>query len=228
MSRRRALRILSPAALTLVFLAGDAQVASAQSSSTSGKPDSTKSQNQTPPQQNAKPRHVITNDDIDAMHAGSASDSSGASDTDTAIFGSSSCDDECAAEAREDLGFGPEREGDWQFALGAARRHLVADTEWQHAYAREATAMRRYCIFQYQQMVGVPPSGNDYQSQVDRAQRQQYVTNMQQMLWQQISIANAPISRMIDDARRLEPVRAMIMSVVSEHLTQSCPQGIDP
>ena len=170
----------------------------------------------------APKKHVITNDDINADRARHNDGFAGGARDAHAIPGTGVCDDECADEARDIAGFGGDQDGEWQFALTAARRNLAADASWPGAYVTLARAVNQYCTFQQQVQMTAVPSGNDYNSQVERAKRQKYVEDMSRVLGQNVTNANAQIDRMAQDAEESEPARGAILRVLAERVNDSC------
>jgi hypothetical protein len=167
-------------------------------------------------------KHVVTNDDINADRARHDDGFDGGARKAHAIPGTGVCDDQCADEAREMAGFGPDQDGEWQFALTAARRNLAADTAWPGAYVTLSRAVSQYCTFQQQVQMTAVPSGNDYSSQVERAKRQKYVEDMSRVLGQNVTNANAQIERMAQEAEESEPARGAIMRVLAGRVNDSC------
>ena len=145
-----------------------------------------------------KPR-VITNDDIKADRARHNDGFAGGRDLRESPA-NGDCDDECADQAREMAGFNEDQEGDWRFALAAARRNLTMDRAWPGAYTTLARAVKTYCTFQQQVQQAAAPTGNDYSSRVERAKRQKYVEDMDRVLRQSVDNANAQIGRMAQQA----------------------------
>jgi hypothetical protein len=170
----------------------------------------------------SKKSRVITNDDINADRA-RHNDGFGGGRNTHAIPGTGECDDQCADEARDMAGFGPDQEGEWRFALTAARRNLAADTAWPGAYVTLARAVKTYCTFQQQVQATATPSGNDYGSRVERARHDKYVENMGRVLGQTVDNANAQIDHMAQQADdNEEPARGAIMRVLAQRVNHSC------
>ena len=198
------------------------QASTQQASTSPQSPKQADSAPATSQSQPPKPHKVITNDDIAADHARALGKGAGGGKAGPQVPESSACDAGCAAEARDMSGYGPEHEGEWQFLLAAARRNLAADKQWAAAQRELANAVQNLCTFEYQQQVAVPPSGSDWQSLVDRAQRQKEVENMTRMLNQNLSNANARMGRLIQQADEAEPVRGAIMQVLASRINDSC------
>ena len=168
-----------------------------------------------------KPR-VITNDDIKADRIRHNDGFVGGRDLRESPA-NGDCDDECADQAREMAGFDADQEGDWRFALAAARRNLATDRAWPGAYATLAQAVKTYCTYQQQVQQAAVPTGNDYSSRVERAKREKYVEDMTRVLRQNIDNANAQIERMAQQADDTdEPVRGAIMRVLAQRVIDSC------
>jgi len=177
-------------------------------------------------QKPATQRKVITNDDIDAEHAREAE---GTQNGKTGvIYATGLCDAECADEAREAMGFGPQREGEWQIRLVTARRNLQADTDWRRAYSSLGDALNTYCTFQYQLQTAMLPTSNTWDAGIERAKRQQYSENMERVLMQRVQGANIQLVRIAQAVRPVEPVRATIMNVLVSRLYGSSCMGEDP
>jgi hypothetical protein len=161
---------------------------------------------------------VITNDDLRSSRF-SANDGPGQRQQD---LHTGECDDQCATEARAMADFGPDQDGDWAFALTTARRNLELDTAWPAAIATLARAEKTYCTFRQQLESTAVPSGDDYNSRVERARRQNYANEMDRVLSQNVTNAYAQIDRMADRAEDGEPARAAIMRVLARRVTDSC------
>jgi hypothetical protein len=223
----------------LIFLAP--HPAAAQSASSSGtapaaQPETSKpsGEKQNPPAENpasqkpAKARKVITNEDIDTAHARNASKIGSDGKFAAPMFGNALCDEDCGLQARDQLGFGPEREGEWQMQLAAARRNLAADSAWQRAYWNASQKEHMYCDFVTQERNTILPEGNDYWARVDRAKHEQYVEDMGRTLSQGVQSATNQINQLIEATRPIDPVRAAIMGVISFQVFNSCPAIVDP
>jgi len=169
-----------------------------------------------------KKSRVITNDDIKADRIRHNDGFAGGQDLrESPVNGD--CDDECADQAREMAGFNEDQEGDWRFALTAARRNLATDRAWPGAYATLARAVKAYCTYQQQVQQAAVPTGSDYGSRVERAKRQKYVEDMTRVLRQNIDNANAQIERMAQQAGDTdEPARGAIMRVLAQRVIDSC------
>jgi hypothetical protein len=178
-------------------------------------------------QKPAKPRKVITNDDIDAAHARAAQGIAGEQKAGDFIPATGACDEDCAREVRQQMGYGPEQEGEWQFQLVAARRNLAKDTRWRQVSYELNQAVQLYCGFMDQQRTAVLPSGNGWSAAQERAERQRYAENMGRTLSQKLSNATAATNRYIGETGQLEPVRAAMMNVLASRQVNSC-SYLDP
>lgn len=170
----------------------------------------------------SKKPSIITNDDINADRA-RHNDGFGGGRNTHGIAGTGECDDQCADQARDMAGFGPDQEGEWRFALTEARRNLAADRAWPGAYVTLARAMKTYCTFQQQVQATAAPSGDDYGSRVERERHDQYVEDMGRVLSQTVDNAKAQIERMAQQADdNEEPARGAIMRVLAQRVNDSC------
>jgi hypothetical protein len=180
---------------------------------TSGKTTAIEPPSATPP----KAHKVITNDDIDAARARPEKYT-----VTEPVTGTGTCDEDCALQVRQTMGYGPSQEGEWQIQIAAARYKLSNDTDWQRAYAEGGRRTKDYCNFQYQQEAAVLPSGNDFYARVDRAKRQQYVESMGRVLRQSMDGARVQMSRLMEAVQPVEPVRAAVMNVLAYRVLSTC------
>jgi hypothetical protein len=169
------------------------------------------------PAPTTKTHKVITNDDIDATHKRPDKIQPTGPVTGTGL-----CDEDCAQQVREWMGYQSWQDGEWHLQIEAARFRIASDTEWQRAYADAVHRTTDYCNFQYQQEAAVLPTGDDFYARVDRAKRQQYVETMGQGLRQRMEGARLQMSRLIEAARAVEPVRATVMQVLSNRALTTC------
>jgi hypothetical protein len=158
-----------------------------------------------------KPKKVLTNDDLDTHSNGGLSSGS------RIVTGDSSslltCESVCEQQARAQVGYDSDREGEWQMQVANARRDLVADTEWRNLLSQTIQQTRTYCNFLEQQSRKTAPGNNSYNAQVQRARNQQYFENMDRTLQQGLeSLANRSQNR-IQEVQALSPVRAAMMTV---------------
>lgn len=169
----------------------------------------------------AQQHKVITTDDLEGLHSKERkyplAKYSGKASSDPAL-----CDADCAAEAREEAEMGPEREGDWQAQFSAAKHYLSGDVNWRYAYMNGLQKAQMYCTFQGQLRKAPPPSGNDYQSRVERAKREQYEEDMDHTLSVGLQGVSTQMNNMIAEAQKTDPVRAAIMSVLARRIFNQC------
>ena len=197
-----------------------------QNQSNSTSPASTASSNQSShPASNlkklAQEHKVITTDDLAASHSKEKryqlAKYSGKASPDPA-----SCDADCAAEAREEAGMGPEQEGEWQAQLSAAKHYLSGDATWRYAYSNGLQKAQMYCSLQEQLRKAPPPSGNDYRSSVEGAKQEQYAEDMNHTLSTSLQGTGTQMNILIEDAQKTDPVRAAIMSVLAQRIFNQC------
>jgi hypothetical protein len=162
-----------------------------------------------------KPRVITTEDFKSGRYAGT-----GGRDRD--IPGVGECDDECADQARELTEFGPDQDGDWAIALTTARRNLAQDPAWPAAIATLRQAVRTYCTYQSQLQATAVPSGDDYNSRVERARIEQAAADTERALANNVNNANARIDQMAGRVDEDEPARAAIMRVLAQRVNDSC------
>jgi hypothetical protein len=219
--------------ILLASLPAAAQSGPSSGNATTAQADPPKASDEKPasagePPAPAKPRKVITNEDIEAAHAREGSKIGDDGNYAAPIFGSAVCNDQCAHMAHEELGFGPEQEGEWQMQLAAARHNLAVDSAWLREYGNASQKEKMYCDFLTQQQKVILPQGNDYWARVDRAKHQQYVEEMGRILSQGVESASNQINQVIEGVRPVDPVRATIMGVISYQVFNSCPAIVDP
>jgi hypothetical protein len=170
-----------------------------------------------------KKHKVFTDDDVPALRAkgGLANDDDAGS---AMIYGSTgNCDADCEQKIKEIVGIAPEQEGEWKLQLTAARREVGEDHQWRELYWKGQQTMRNFCGLQTQ-MENVPePSGNDYQSRLERARQQKMFADAERSVGQQIQNVLAQINQYIQQFSSREPVRAAYMGVTAEHLFKTCP-----
>lgn len=118
--------------------------------------------------------------------------------------------------------FGPDEDGDWAFALTTARRNLAQDAAWPAAIATLRQSVKIYCTYQSQLQAVAVPSGDDYNSRVERARAEQAATDMDRVLSQNVARANSRIDQMADGIEDDEPARAAIMRVLARRANDSC------
>ena len=170
-----------------------------------------------------KKKKVFTDDDVSALRAKShlADDGDGAS---AAIYGATgACDADCVAEIKEKLGITPEQEGEWKMQLTAARREIGEDHAWAALYAKGQQTMRSVCVLRTQIANAAVPSGNDYQSQLERAKQQKMFDDEATAMGQQIANSVGAMNEHITPLAASEPVRATMMAAIAARLFNGCP-----
>ena len=170
-----------------------------------------------------KKRKVFTDDDVPALRAkgGLANDDGAGS---APIYGSTGvCDADCEQKIKEIVGIAPEQEGEWKLQITAARREVGEDRQWRELYWKGQQTMHNFCSLQTQ-MENVPePSGNDYQSRLERARQQKQFEDANRSVNQQLQNVLAEINQYIRPFIHSEPVRAAFMGVTAAHLFETCP-----
>jgi pyruvate/2-oxoglutarate dehydrogenase complex dihydrolipoamide acyltransferase (E2) component len=179
-------------------------------------------------QQLVKEHKVITNEDLEGMHASEAGKGVTEKELSRASANPTECNEECAQEARERVGMGQDQEGEWQAQLATARQYIATSAEWKDAYRNAFQKVQTYCTFQRQLQTAAPPSGNDYQSRYERAKQDEYVRQMIRTLSMGAQGASQRLYRLIGEAQRLDAVRAAVMSVLAERALNQCSDPIDP
>jgi hypothetical protein len=175
----------------------------------------------------AKKRKVFTDDDVPALRAkgGIANDD----DAGTAmIYGTmGACDADCEQQVKDQIGVTEEQEGEWKLQMTAARREIGEDRQWRELYGRGQQAIKRACTLRTQ-MASVPlPSGNDYQSRLERAKEEQMFVESEKAATRQLQNVADGMSQYIQPFAGREPVRAVMMAVIGERLLNNCPDD-DP
>jgi hypothetical protein len=160
----------------------------------------------------AKPKHIITNDDLEPHTRANTSD-------EKIMPGSFlTCGPTCEQEARSALDVQPDDEAEWRIQIIEARRDLAADSAWRGLLSQGLQQSNTYCNFLQQQTQKTAPSGNDYRSRVQQAQNQTYFENMDKSLR---AVMEATVNRMQDrikEVQVLSPVRAALMYVQANHI----------
>ena len=173
----------------------------------------------------AKKRKVFTDDDVFALRAkgGLANDDDGGS---AMIYGAiGACDAECEQEIKVKLGISPAQEGEWKLQLTAARREIGEDHAWRELYAKGQQTMRTVCGLRAQIENASVPSGDDYQSRLERAKQQKMFEDEEVAMGQQMANSIAAMNQHILQFSAREPVRATMMAAIGERLFNDCPDG---
>jgi len=157
----------------------------------------------------AKPKHVITNDDIEPRSTANPNDAK-------FIPGESpllNCDPACEREAQNELGVDASNEAEWRIQIVKARRDLIEDSQWRGLLNQAIQQSNTYCNFLLQQSQQSAPTGNDYRSQVQRSRNAEYFENMGRTLRQGLEAAMNRMQQHIQEVQVLSPVRAALMYV---------------
>jgi hypothetical protein len=162
----------------------------------------------------AKPKHIITNDDLEPHSRANSGD-------EKIMPGSSSflsCGPSCEQEARSALDVQPDDEAEWRIQIIEARRDLAADSAWRGLLSQGLQQSNTYCNFLQQQTQKTAPSGNDYRSRVQQAQNQAYFENMDKSLRAGMETTVNRMQDRIKEVQVLSPVRAALMYVQANHI----------
>jgi hypothetical protein len=173
----------------------------------------------------AKKHKVFTDDDVFALRAkgGLANDDDAGS---AMIYGAiGACDADCEQEIKEKLDITPEQEGEWKLQLTAARREIGEDRVWRDIYAHGQQIMHNVCNLRAQIQNVAVPSGNDYQSGLERAKQQKMFEDEATAMGQQMSNSIAAMNQHIVQFSAREPVRATMMAAIGERVFNDCPDG---
>ena len=169
----------------------------------------------------SKPKHVITNEDLEPHSSGSAHAKGG-----EFVPGESpllSCDASCEQTARNELGYDSDNEAEWRAQVVPARRELLEDTVWRGMLSQAIQQTHYYCNFLLQQMQQTASSGNDYNSRAQRARDNNYFENMGRTLRQGIEATMNRMEQHTNEVRVLSPVRAAMMSAQAARiLNRTC------
>jgi hypothetical protein len=162
-----------------------------------------------------KPKHVITNEDLEPKSS-PASDKGKLVTTDNSPL--LNCEHACEQEARQQLGYGPDQEAEWQLQIVQARRDLVADKDWRGQLGQSIQQLNTYCEFMIEGSQQVSPSGNDYHSRVARAKADNYFENMDRVLRQNLDATFNRLQNRVQEVAVLSPVRAALMYVQASRI----------
>jgi hypothetical protein len=156
----------------------------------------------------AKPKHVITNEDLEPHSANGPNDGK-------FIAGEGSlltCDAACEQAARNELGYDSDNEAEWRVQIVRARRDLLDDTAWRGLLSQAVQQTKYYCNFLLQESQQTAPSGNDYNSRAQRARNANYFENMGRTLQQGLESLTNRMQEHIQEVRVLSPARAAMMT----------------
>ncbi|HWN74995.1 MAG TPA: hypothetical protein VNO13_04575 [Candidatus Udaeobacter sp.] len=156
----------------------------------------------------AKPKHVITNEDLEPHSANDVKDGK-------FIPGEGSlltCDSSCEQAARNELDYDSDNEAEWRVQIVRARRDLLEDTAWRGLLSQAVQQTNYYCNFLLQESQQTAPSGNDYNSRAQRARNANYFENMGRTLRQGLESLTNRMQEHIQEVRVLSPARAAMMT----------------
>jgi hypothetical protein len=157
----------------------------------------------------AKPKHVITNEDLEPHSPGGANTKGGEFvPGESPLF---SCDDSCEQAARNELGYDSDNEAEWRTQVVPARRELLEDTSWRGMLSQAIQQSTQYCNFLLQQSQQTAPSGDDYRSRTQRARNSEYFQNMDRALRQNLQTTMNRMQEHMKEVQVLSPVRAGMM-----------------
>ncbi|HTB93881.1 MAG TPA: hypothetical protein VK728_13690 [Candidatus Sulfotelmatobacter sp.] len=166
-----------------------------------------------------KPKHVITNEDLEPHSGNDAKDGS-------FIPGEGSlltCDSSCEQTARNELGYDSDNEAEWRVQIVRARRDLLEDTAWRGLLSQSVQQTNHYCNFLLQQSQQTAPSGNDYNSRTQQARNANYFENMGRTLRQGLESLTNRMQEHIQEVRLLSPARAAMMNAQATRiLVRTC------
>ena len=173
------------------------------------------------PSSTAKPKKVITNEDLGPRSPAGA--------TDKLITGSASsllnCDPACEQQARELLGYDADYEAVWRMQVVRARHDLIADGEWRGMLSQSIDQVRTYCNFLAQESQKTAPSGNSWDAQVQRARNAKYFESMGNTLRQGLQATVNRMNNRIKEVGELSPARAAMMNVQANRIfDRTCDQ----
>ena len=165
----------------------------------------------------AKPKKIITNDDLEPHPAGAQAGSGG-----KVIVGAPAsflnCETACEQEARAALGYDADREPEWQMQVVNARRDLAADAEWRRLLSQAIRQTNDYCNFLVLRSQKVAPSGNSYNARVQRAEAEQYFENTDRNYQTGLKTLVIALNNRIREVSELAPARAAMMNVQASHI----------
>lgn len=171
-----------------------------------------------------KKHKVFTDDEVYALRykGGLANDD----DTGSAmIYGSmGACDTDCEQEVKEKLGVTAAQEGEWKLQMTAARREIGEDHRWRELYGRGQQTMKNVCGLRAQIQNAPVPSGDDYQSRLERARQQKMFEDEETAMGQSMENIIAAVNQHLEQFSSREPARAVMMAVIAERLFDSCPE----
>lgn len=218
------LRMLFRAACFVVFLVFLSLLLSAQSPPAPVQSPPVDQKDSAPkPGAPAKPKKVITNDDLEARSASSqappVTGKSVATDSNSLM----KCDAACEQEARQEAGYDEDREAEWRMQIVSARTELAGDTAWRELLWQGIQQTTSYCNLLAQESQKVSPSSNTWDARVQRARAEQYYESMEHSLRQSLQAVAGRMNSKTQSVSELSPVRAALMNVQqSRILSREC------
>lgn len=169
----------------------------------------------------AKPKRVITNDDLPSGSSAGTTGKNGAY-----IPGPShllDCDASCEHAARNYLGYDSENEEQWHEQIGKARNDLASDNQWRGLLNQGIAQAKYYCNFLAQQSQKTAPSSKDYRAQVQHSQNSAYFEYTERNLRQSMEGTMNRMEQRIQEVAVLSRVRAAMMYVQANRIwDQGC------
>jgi hypothetical protein len=156
----------------------------------------------------AKPKHVITNEDLEPHSPNAANDGQYLAGEGSLL----TCDSACEQAARSELGYDSDNEAEWRVQIVRARRDLTEDTAWRGLLSQAVQQTKYYCNFLLQETQQTAPSGNDYNSRAQQARNANYFENMGRTLRQGLESLTNRMQEHIQEVRVLSPARAAMMN----------------
>jgi hypothetical protein len=156
----------------------------------------------------AKPKHVITNEDLEPHSPNAANDGQYLPGEGSML----NCDSACEQAARAELGYDSDNEAEWRVQIVRARRDLTEDTAWRGLLSQAVQQTKYYCNFLLQESQQTAPSGNDYNSRAQQARNANYFENMGRTLRQGLESLTNRMQEHIQEVRVLSPARAAMMN----------------
>ena len=173
------------------------------------------------PTASVRPKHIITNEDLEPKtHATPSTNDRVLMNDNSPLF---NCEAPCEQVAREQLGYGPDQEPEWRLQIVPARRELAADADWRGLLGQSIQQLNTYCTFLAQASQQVSPSGDDWNSRVQRVKHERYFEQMDKVLRQNLDATFSRLQSRIQEVSVLSPVRAALMTAQANRITnQSC------
>jgi hypothetical protein len=166
----------------------------------------------------AKPKKVITNEDLEPRSAPSQTPAGAGKTIVTDSNSLMKCDATCEQEARQEAGYDEDREAEWRMQIVSARSELAADSAWRELLGQAIQQTTSYCNLLAQESQKVSPSSNTWNARVQRARAEQYYENMEHSLQQSLQAVTGRMNSTIESVSELSPVRAALMRVQASRI----------